>query len=300
MYAPLPLLLWATVRFGSGGLSLSLLSIALVSTWNAMQGRGPFIAPSMAENVQSLQVMLCMVATPLLFLSAVITQMRRMEESLSRMSGRLIHAHEEERQRISRELHDDLGQQLALAQAKVEGLKEEFGASRTSALAELSDRLLEISTTAHEISHGLYPSHLEHLGLVSALKRLCKESGRGTSVSIHLTSTDLSSELDPRIALCLYRVTQEALHNILAHSRAHKAEVDLRSNDHRIWLRITDDGIGFDAERPSPAGLGLVSMRDRVQSLDGSIDVKSGKALGTQIQVSLPLRKSPSILSASA
>jgi len=293
MYAPLPFLLWATVRFGSGGLSLSLLCIALVSIWNAMHGRGPFTSSSMAENVQSLQAMFFMVATPLLFLSAVIAQMRRMEESLSRISGRLIHAHEEERQRISRELHDDLGQQLALVQAKLEELREASDTSWDTSLADLSGRLSDISTTAHEISYGLYPSHLEHLGLLMALERLCKETGRGRSLSIHLTSTDFSSDLDPRIALCLYRVTQEALHNILAHSRAHKAEIELKNDEQRIWLRIIDDGVGFDPEQTSRAGLGLVSMTDRIKSLGGSIDVKSGKMAGTQIQVSVPMRQPP-------
>jgi len=295
IYLPLPLLLWAAVRFGSGGLSVSLLSMALISIWNAMQGRGPFTTQSMAENVLSLQVLLCMVAMPLLFLAALMVERGRTEESLRKMSRRLIEAQEQERHRIARELHDDLGQKLALVQVRLEGFKEQCDAALKPRLIDLSNQISAVSTTAREISHGLHPSHLEYLGLAAATKRLCKDLGHGKSFSIRLTTTDLPEEIQPAISLCLYRVVQEALHNIVRHSRASKVEVDFRNDGERILLRIIDDGIGFTPGQEQTTGLGLASMRERIRSVGGSIDITSSPMRGTRIEAWVPIRESISL-----
>jgi signal transduction histidine kinase len=297
MYVPLPFLLWGAVRFGSGGLSLSLLSMALISIWNAMQGRGPFISKSMAENVLSLQVLLCMVAVPLLFLAALMVERRRTEESLRKTSARLIDAQEEERHRIARELHDDLEQKLALVTLGLGGLKEKCEAGLKPGVTELLNQLSAISTTTHEISHGLHPSQLEYLGLGAAAKKLCKDVGQGTSLSIQLTAGELPKRLLPAISLCLYRVIQEALHNIVKHSRASKAEIELVNDGGRISLRIVDNGIGFTPGEEPTTGLGLTSMRERVRSVGGSIEITSSLRRGTRIEVWVPVREVTSIRS---
>ena len=284
MYAPLPLLLWAAVRFGSGGLSVCLLSMALISIWNAMQGRGPFTTASMEGNVLSLQVLLCMVALPLLFLAALMVERRRAEESLRDISSRLIDAQEKERRRIAHELHDDLGQRLAFLHLKLSGLGESEPMLRPR-LSDLVDQLAEVSTTTHELSHGLHPRVLELAGLATAAKRLCADVARGTSVSIRQTVGDLPEPLQPRVSLCLYRVMQEALHNIVVHSRATEAEIILRSEGGRVFLLVVDDGVGFTVGKESPDGLGLASMRERVRSIGGSIDVVSSPMKGTRIEV---------------
>src|SRR5580692_6298865 len=129
LYAPLPFLLWAASRFGLGGLSTSLLSLALISTWYTIHGRQPFPNASMAQNILSLQILFCVVAVPLMFLSAVMAEARRTQELLRKTSGSLIEAQEEERHRIARELHDDLGQALALTNVTIDGLIEESGES---------------------------------------------------------------------------------------------------------------------------------------------------------------------------
>jgi signal transduction histidine kinase len=288
LYAPLPLLLWAAVRFGSGGLSACLLSMALISMWNATQGRGPFTSASMDENVLSLQVLLCTVALPLLFLAAVMVERRRTEDSLRDTTGRLIDAQEEERRRIAHELHDDLGQQVALVHVELEGLSGECDTSLKPRLTHLLNQLSAISTTAHELSRGLHPSLLEHVGLATAVKRLCSDVGRGGSLSIRQIVGDLPEQLQPKISLCLYRVMQEALHNITKHSRAKSAEIVLRNEGERILLRIADDGVGF-ALRQESNGLGLASMRERVRSVGGSFDITSSPSKGTRIEVSVPL-----------
>ena len=294
LYVPLPLLLWAAVRFGLGGVSLSLLCVALISIWYAMHGREPFFPyASMSQNILSLHILFCIVVVPLMFLSAVLADTRRTQESLRRMSSSLIEAQEQERQRIAHELHDDLGQELALVQMKLNNLLEQSKESVQPGLTDLSSQLSAISTTAREISHGLYPSQLEYLGLASALKRLCDEMRSGKHLSIDLAMDTLPHPLPPSISLCLYRVAQEALHNIITHSQAKNVQVELRADDGRISLRIVDNGVGFDLSR-EVAGLGLASMRQRVRSLDGSIKITSSPKAGTRVEASVPLHQSRS------
>lgn len=283
LYAPLPLLLWAALRFGSGGLSLSVLCIALVSIWYTIHGFEAFPSASMQQNVVSLQILLCVATVPLLFLSALISEARRTAESLRNISGDLIDAQEQERRRIARELHDELGQELALAKAQLDGLIDESSESLKSGLNGLSDQLSLISNTAREISHGLYPRQLEYVGLSTAVRRLCDEIGSGTHLPIHLSMNSLP-HLQPSISLCLYRVVQEALHNVMKHSQARNVEIKLWADDRKVLLQIIDDGIGFDLSRDRD-GLGLHSMQERVRSIGGTIEIASFPKVGTRIEV---------------
>ena len=290
LYVPLPLLLWATIRFGSGGLSASLLCTSLISIWYTMNGRAPFPYASMPQNILSLQILFCMVAVPLLFLSAVMNEARRTQESMRRVSASLIKAQEKERRRIAHELHDDLGQELALLQANLQGLVEESNDLLKPGLNKLSDLVLHVSTAAREISHGLYPSQLEYVGLAAAVTRLCNEVGHGKHFSINLRIDTLPSRLHPSVSLCVYRVAQEALHNVISHSQATNVKVELGTNREHILLRIIDDGRGFDV-RITGSGIGLPSMTERVRSLGGLIDITSGPKAGTKLEVTLPIKE---------
>ena len=290
LYVPLPFLLWAASRFGLGGLSTSLLSLALISTWYTIHGQEPFPNASMSQNILSLQILFCVVAVPLMFLSAVMGEARRTQELLRRTSGSLIEAQEQERHRIARELHDDLGQALALTSVTLDGLIQESGESLKPALTDLSSQISAISDTTREISHGLYPTHLEYLGLAKALKRLCDECRSGKNISIHLTMGNLPDQLQPSISLSLYRIAQETMHNIITHSRAKNVQVELGADDTQISLRIIDDGVGFDPGHEE-AGLGLESMRHRVRAVGGFIDISSSPNSGTRIEVQVPFRK---------
>jgi signal transduction histidine kinase len=290
LYVPLPFLLWAASRFGLGGLSTSLLSLALISTWYTIHGQEPFPNASMSQNILSLQILFCVVAVPLMFLSAVMGEARRTQELLRRTSGSLIEAQEQERHRIARELHDDLGQALALTSVTLDGLIQESGESLKPALTDLSSQISAISDTAREISHGLYPTQLEYLGLAKALKRLCDECRSGKNISIHLTMGNLPDQLQPSISLSLYRIAQETMHNIITHSRAKNVQVELGADDTQISLRIIDDGVGFDPGHEE-AGLGLESMRHRVRAVGGFIDISSSPNSGTRIEVQVPFRK---------
>jgi signal transduction histidine kinase len=290
LYVPLPLLLWAAARFGLGGLSTSLLSLALISTWYTIHGQEPFPNASMSQNILSLQILFCVVAVPLMFLSAVMAEARRTQELLRKTSGSLIEAQEQERRRIARELHDNLGQALALTSVTLDGLVQESGESLKPALSDLSSQISAISNTAREISHGLYPTHLEYLGLAKALKRLCDELRSGKNTSIHLTMSHLPDQLQPSISLSLYRIAQETMHNIITHSQAKNVQVELGADDTQIALRIIDDGVGFDTSHQA-GGLGLESMRQRVQAVGGVIDISSSPNSGTRIEVRVPFRE---------
>ena len=290
LYAPLPFLLWAAARFSLGGLSTSLLSLALISTWYTMHGRQPFPNASMSQNILSLQILFCVIAVPLMFLSAVMAESRRTQELLRKTSGSLIEAQEQERHRIARELHDDLGQALALTSVTLDGLIQESDEFLKPALTDLSSQISTISNTAREISHGLYPTHLEYLGLARALKRLCDEFRSGKNIPIHLTMGDLPNQLQPSISLSLYRIAQETMHNIITHSQAKKVEVELAADDSQILLRIFDDGVGFDPSHAG-AGLGLESMRQRVRAVGGFIEISSSPNSGTRIEVRVPYRE---------
>jgi len=293
MYIPLPFLVWAAVRFGLAGLSLSLFSLNLISTWYATHGLEPFPHASLPQNILSLQILFCLVAVALMFLSAVMTEARRMQESLRSMSGNLVKAQEQERHRIARELHDNLGQELALVQVTLDRLIEKSDPSLKPDLTELSNWVATISDTTREISHDLYPTALEYLGLRKSLAKLCDDVQRGKELSVDLTIGNLPDQFQPSISVCLYRIAQETLHNIITHSHARNVQVELTSRHGRIMLMIIDDGVGFDVNNEK-AGLGLVSMRERIRAIGGSIHISSFKKAGTLIEVRVSLDESGS------
>jgi signal transduction histidine kinase len=154
-------------------------------------------------------------------------------------------------------------------------------------LSDLSSRVLAVAETTRELSHGLYPTQLEYLGLQRAVRKLCNEVQRGKEISLHLSVGNLPDKLQPSTSLSLYRVAQETLHNIITHSQARNVEVELASDNGQILLRITDDGVGFDVSQEG-TGLGLLSMRQRVQALGGAIEISSSPRAGTQIEVRVP------------
>jgi signal transduction histidine kinase len=294
VYVPLPLLLWASLRFGLGGLSTSLLGIALISTWSGMHGRGPFNAPSMMENVLSLKVLLCVVAVPLMLLAAVISDRQRTEEMLRGVSGKLIDAQEQERQRIGRDLHDDICQRLSLVALEIQQIKKD---PPDSAL-EMSRRMdglwkqtSEISNDIQALSHELHSAKLEYLGIVGAMRGFCAGFCEQGGVEVDFSSRDLPDPLpSPEISLCLFRVLQEALHNASKHSGVRHFEVLLWGRTGEIHLAVSDSGAGFDPEAALKGrGLGLISMKERARLVGGTISIESKPMGGTTIHVRIPL-----------
>ncbi len=222
-----------------------------------------------------------------------ITERKRIEATLQDLSARLIHAQEEERRRIARELHDDFSQRLALVTLDIEQLaRERSGSPKTfdTRIHNLVGRINELSLDVHRLSHQLHPSALDHLGLAAAIKGLCRELSALHGLEIQFTDHDIPDARPKDLALCLYRIVQEALRNVIKHSGAQEAHVELMQSREELALRIRDPGVGFDVTAVNGKhGLGLISMRERLRLVGGRIAIKSSEARGTQIEVLVPL-----------
>jgi PAS domain S-box-containing protein len=225
-----------------------------------------------------------------------VTERRQAEHGLRDLSRRLVEAHERERRRLSGELHDNLGQQLALLSAELVLLREHLGNSPP--LVDQVDRLLghtvDLGTELHRLSRDLHPAWLEHIGLSDSVRRVCTDLSRAYRIAIHPEIADVEEALASDVALCLYRIVQEALHNVVKHSRAANATVRLEADGADVVLTVVDDGRGFDpGVEGAMNGVGLVSIRERARQVDGCVVVTSHPGLGTRVQVRLPLVRSP-------
>jgi len=222
-----------------------------------------------------------------------MTEKKQAEARLRNLSGQLIRAHEMERARLGRELHDDITQRVArlaidagwvIEHAQEELVKENMRSTR--------DGLVRLSEDIHALSYRLHPSVLEDLGLSEALKAECERFTRQQSVAIDITLGEMPSNLPPEMGLCLFRVVQEALRNVGRHAGARRVEVTLRAVDDGIQLVVTDDGVGFDPDsRREHPSLGLASMRERVLLLNGELDIETEPGAGTTILVWIPMGK---------
>jgi PAS domain S-box-containing protein len=217
-----------------------------------------------------------------------LTEAKRAAQLNRDLAGRLIASQEAERRRIARELHDDLSQKTALLMMDIEWLANRCPQERGRFL-ELSERAHEIAAGLHNLSYELHPSKLEALGLLSALKALCRDMSLQGGVPIAFTHEGIFGGVDPNVSLCLYRITQEALHNVARHSHAPDAHVRLAADAQHLTLHIADSGVGFDSTTSS-AGLGLVSMRERAALLRGEVVVDTFPGGGTRIGVRVPLK----------
>jgi PAS domain S-box-containing protein len=222
-----------------------------------------------------------------------ITERKLTEEKLEELTGRLITAQEEERTRIARELHDDFSQRLAMQSIGLEQLCGKFPPSEVEGRAtvqQLLKRTQEISFDLHSLSHQLHSSRLEHVGLGSALRGLCEEISEKYRIEVEFAESVPASKIPKDVALCLFRIAQEALGNIVKHSGAKRAQVELSAARNEILLRIVDAGVGFDLGlRDSTAGIGLVGMRERLRLVGGKLSIQSAPMRGTEILAEVPL-----------
>jgi PAS domain S-box-containing protein len=420
LYSLVPLLLWSTLRFGSTGVSTSMIAIAFVSIWGAVHGRGPFAESGPLIHVLSLQLFLFFTAAPFMALAALveerkdreqalrqrdselneaqrlaqmgswqwdprsdaltwsaelyrlagydpelpppsfqdhqqfftpeswgrlqqsvenavrkgvpyeldlegvrrdgtrlwltsrgeavvdasgcpiylrgttqdITERKLSEKALLALSGRLITAQEEERARIARELHDDLSQRMALLAIGIEQFEQgmpELSFKARQQIHDLAAVTAEVSSTIHNLSHQLHPSKLDTLGLVASLGGLCREFGTQHNLQVQFVHTEIPRQLPREVTLCLFRIVQEALRNVVKHSGATEAKVELSGHDGRIELSIFDSGAGFNAAfAKGTGGLGLISMRERLRLVAGHLSIESEPCHGTRIRVCIP------------
>jgi signal transduction histidine kinase len=422
LYSLVPLLLWSALRFGSTGVSTSMVAIAFVSIWGAVHGRGPFTEPvSPLINVLSLQLFLFFTAAPFMALAALveerteveqamrkreaelneaqhlakigswqwdpgadaviwseelydlcgrdpslpavsykehsklytaeswerlrqaveeaistgkpyeldlemvrsdgtklwliargeavrdatgrivqlhgtvqdITERKRAEKTVFDMSGRLITAHEEERARIAREIHDDISQRIAVLEIGLEQFERKMpglSSSDREQLHNFAQVASEVSTDLHNLSHQLHPGKLDLLGLVVATGGLCRDLSKQHGLEIKFVHENVPPQIPKAEALCLFRIVQEALRNVVKHSKTTEAMVELCGVVNGIELCISDSGTGFNPESAqAKSGLGLISMRERLKLIGGYLVVESEPSRGTRVRVRIPL-----------
>ncbi len=223
---------------------------------------------------------------------ADISERKEAEQSLTVLGGRLIEAQEQERRRIARDLHDDINQRLAILNIELQSLADNPPDSKTT-LRERAEALCkktsDISTELSAITHELHSPKLELLGIVPAMRGFCEELSKHQNVSVDFRASDVPAELPRDVSLCLFRIFQEALRNAAKHSGKQEFEAQLLGKPSEIQLKIRDHGAGFDLESAMHGrGLGLVSMRERVSLLRGTISIDSRPNSGTLIQVRIP------------
>jgi len=224
-------------------------------------------------------------------LAAELAERTRNEQEIHSLSARLMNAQEEERARVARELHDDLSQQIAALSIAMGNLKR-HAPHQEADVPEQSGRfqqkLVQLAETVRRISHQLHPAVLEHAGLVSALRAYCDEFGELTGIQVALRAEGSFDHLPPLVALGLYRIVQEALQNVAKHAQVKDAEVDLEYVEGMLSLTIADQGVGMELhpEQP-PAGLGLISIKERARLLNGVVAIQSKPNQGTTITVKL-------------
>lgn len=232
-----------------------------------------------------------------------VSERMRTEQSLEasrgdlrQLAAQLIRVQEEERQRIARDLHDDINQRLALLTIDVEALERQLSAAPTHtlrAVRAIEDRVIELSDDVRHLAHQLHPSILNDLGLSIALQRLVDDFTARTGVKGDFIDQDSLVIRDEQIATCLYRVAQESLMNVSRHAKARQVRIELARLREGLRLMVSDDGVGFnrDRQRDKRGRLGLLSMKERVALVGGMLDIESAEGEGTRVCAWVPLEK---------
>jgi two-component system, NarL family, sensor histidine kinase UhpB len=307
VYAPLPLLFFAAVRFGPAGTGWSVLLVAVVASWNALHGRGPFNSPLSSADVISLQAFLLAISVPLLFLSVAIQErnhtmasLRGNEAALRRsyarareLAQKLIAAQEIERTRIARDMHDDINQQLAALSISISSLRSRVVGEPElqNALNSLQERTIALSEQVRQLSHDLHPGTLEHMGLVPALRGHCTEFGQRHRLHLEFIADRSLGPVPKDVSICLFRIVQEGLRNVVNHAESSTATVWLSRSDDDLELTIADSGRGFDPESQTQGGLGLLSISERARLVGGTLSIRSSPGRGTMLQVQIPMAR---------
>jgi len=231
-----------------------------------------------------------------------MTERQKAEQTISvgqaeliALTGRMMQAQESERRHIARELHDDLNQNLALLAVELDLLNKKPPESQgqlTESLTKISSQVKELSTFVHDLSHQLHPAKIEQLGLVTALRGLCRDLGASHNLIIDFIADRIKSPIPQTVGLCLYRIAQEGLRNAVKHSKADGLEVKLEQLADELVMSIADNGAGFDtADHQDHVGLGLLSIRERLRLVNGTFQIESKPEEGTRIEVKVPLHQ---------
>lgn len=212
-------------------------------------------------------------------------------ENIRRMAERVVAAQEEERQRISRELHDDLGQALTTHLIALRNLQQDLSSPPQilfERLQSLHDQSYEIFVKIRGLARDLRPPVLDALGLRVAMQTYCTEFTRRTHLPVIFEAEDSLPELPDAHNITLYRTLQEALTNVIKHAHASQVWVDLSMEDDQVTLTIQDNGIGFSSETSTSNGIGLEGLRERITIAGGALTVNSTPKRGTILSAQFP------------
>jgi PAS domain S-box-containing protein len=214
-------------------------------------------------------------------------------EQLQALTGRLLEAEERERRRLSRELHDDLNQKLAVLAVDLGSLGRSVRNSSPEAveqsLRDMQVQLVKVSDEVRIMAYQLHPSILDHLGLAVALRSYCSEFSKRENIHVKLFHRNVSTAVAPGVATCLYRITQEALRNVAKHAKTNRASVSIVGSTDFVTLTIRDWGVGFQSDEiKSQISLGLTSMTERARQIGGELNIESTPGKGTTLTVRIP------------
>jgi PAS domain S-box-containing protein len=270
---------------------------------SALKDRKPFSTESRLRRSDGVYRWILNIASPRVngdesfagFIGSAIdvTEQKLAQQALEQVSGQLIEAQEKERSRIARDLHDDICQRLALLSMEIEQTNRGTDASPAAtkrSLEEIRRHCSDIAGDVQSLSHQLHSSKLEYLGVAAAIRGFCQEFSGQHDVTIAFTEENVPRHLPKDISLCLFRVTQEAVHNAAKYSGVSQFGVELIATPDNIQLVVSDSGAGFDVEEAKKnRGLGLVSMQERVHLVHGTLAINSTPGRGTTILAAVPL-----------
>jgi two-component system CheB/CheR fusion protein len=219
----------------------------------------------------------------------------RTQEELNAVTARLFSAQEQERERIARDLHDNINQRLALLQMNLESIRGELPAGIQETTRTEFDSVLrqveELSNDLRDLSHRLHPQILNDLGLERALQDLCETYEERYSMTVRFSTRNVQPSVPAAISIALYRIVQEALQNVAKHAEASAVDIALIGGRTSLELTLRDNGTGFAAQVRRPgSGIGLINMAQRARLVGGSFEIQSRPDAGTRIHVSVPLK----------
>jgi len=221
-------------------------------------------------------------------------ELQQSRADLQTLAGQLLTAQEADRRRISRDLHDDINQRLAMLSMDLRRMEKDPSKDPESLqdqIRRVSESLTAVSDDVRQMAYRFHPSILDDLGLPKAVRRLVNDFSERSGVQITYEHKDPAVPLPPGVSICLYRVVQESLSNISRHAQATQVEVELICENDGVSLSIRDNGVGFDASHGDQISghLGLLSMKERVRMAKGTLEIESTPLRGTEIRAEIPL-----------
>jgi len=302
LFAPLPFVLWAAVRYGEKGASGAILLVTIVLTWRTLHGSGLLLDEDPERSVLALQLFLTGLSIPVLLLGALIDELRGTERTMRELAISVVRAQDEERRRIARDLHDSTGQNLIAATLLLGRIEDVVPAAAKPILGQLEETLQQSIREVRTVSYLLHPPLLDEVGLGPALRCYVDGYSQRSGLAVDLDVAPDVDRLPPDTELAVFRIVQEALTNVSRHSRSPTARIRLAretaSDGSNIVLTIEDAGRGMPAISNARAligrklgarGVGLGSMRERLHQLGGSLEIES--AVGwTVVRAIIPAR----------